>query len=127
MTNVCTVRFDSEIRNEAKTTVLSSASKTILVPKRDTSWLGGWVECNSTTHNADFTDVLLYDTPSNASQIGWWTDADYQASKAAYANITWHGAPSAFTAADGVVKTMSMWNGCAHVYPKVTATVVSCQ
>ncbi len=126
VTNVCTVRFDSEIKNEAKTAVLSSASKTILIPKGDTSWLGGWVECNSYTHNADFTDVLLYDTPSNASQIGWWTDADYQGVKAAYGNITWHGAPKSFKAAPGVVESMNMWNGCAHVFPKVTATVVSC-
>jgi hypothetical protein len=121
----CQVKIDSQLLNADKTAVIRSVSQTVSVTQGSSPRIGGWVDCNSTTHNAYFTNTTLVSGTSNITQLGWWTEANFLAHQSTFTAIQWKAA-TAFLAKPGVIKSLDIWNGCAKVNGRITATVVSC-
>jgi hypothetical protein len=125
VSGICTVKIDAVIQNEAKTAITMSDSRTVTVKQGTLPRIGGWVDCNSTTHNGYFTDLVLSDPTPNATQLGWWTEATFTSIKPQFDTIQWKSSKP-FSVQPGVTESLEMWNGCARVHPKITATVISC-
>jgi hypothetical protein len=123
--DTCQVKLDSQMLNTANTAVTNSVSQTVSVAKGTSPRIGGWVDCNSTTHNAYFTGVTYTSGSSNITQMGWWTEADFLAHQTAFDAIQWKGS-NFIVAKPGATKTVGLWNGCSKTNAKIIATVLSC-
>ena len=123
--NTCQVKLDTQFMAADKTTVLKSVSQTVSVAKGTSPYIGGWVDCNSTSRNAYFTGVTFTSGTSNITQLGWWTEANFLAHQSTFQAIPYKNSAS-FVATPGVIKSVGLWNGCSKNSAKITATVQSC-
>ncbi len=123
--DTCQVKLDSQLMSSDKTTVIKAVTQTVSIAKGSSSYIGGWVDCNSTSRNAYFSGVTFVSGTSNITQLGWWTSANFLAHQTTFQAIPYKNSGS-FIATPGVTKSVGLWNGCSKNASKITATVLSC-